>query len=503
MKGLRMDRCRKQRIALAIGCISVHACCAIVTAQSAGFQEQLNDLHQSLEEAKLANKTVRLELDETRDSLNNDQWLTEERAASVMTLVHDVLADSNERVNLYGDGTMMGWNDGFHMTSADGRFQLNIGGLLQSQFIGRWQGVNSTNSNTYDEWRYGIGVSRTQLNFGGHAFGRGLSYYMEFGWGSADPYNLTAQGGFYIPRMLEAWIAFQLNSETKVRVGQFSLPFTKEGLIQSPYQMAVTSTLVELRMGLEQSQGVEVDWKSDDRHFSLVLSNGSPAMFQGPLWLNWGPGFAGNPAWNATPPWPALQRDTLYAITMRHEWKLLGDWDQFDQFTSPPGSERGVLIGLAGHRQNNELDSPDAIGGFPDGVFWGVTADIMMQFDGASLYGAVIYERIRDINLITLPTLNALAFVVQGSTYVTNQTELFARWESGGPDREVVGGDHLQILTLGMNHYMDGQDLKFTADIGFSFGEVSGVMANTESGWIADTRRRDQVVLRTQLQLMF
>ena len=176
--------------------------------------------------------------------------------------------------------------------------------------------------------------------------------------------------------------------------------------------MAVYSTLVEYRLGLEQSQGVEVNWNSDHRKFTLALSDGSPALFQGPLWANWGAGLAANPAWNPTPPWPALQQDTMYAVTLRHEWKVLGDWNQFKQFTSPPGSERGVLIGVAGHRQNNELNSPDAIGGFPNGVFWGVTGDVMMQFDGASLFGSVIYERVLDISP-ALPRVNLLTFVAE------------------------------------------------------------------------------------------
>ncbi len=187
---------------------------------------------------------------------------------------------------------------------------------------------------------------------------------------------------------------------------------------------------------------------------------------------------------------------------MRHEWKLLGSWEQFKQFTSPPGSERGVLLGVAGHRQNTERELPFAIGGFPDGVFWGVTGDVTLQYDGASLYAAIIYERLTDF-APQIKKLNMFAYLIQGSTYITNQTELFARYEAGGPDENLAGGDQLQILTLGVNHYVDGQELKFTADIGFSFGEVSQFMANTEAGWIADVERRDQLLLRTQVQLLF
>jgi len=485
-----------QRIALALSLLYVYGSIAVVCGEpsenSQGFESQLKNLQTALDNAELANDAVRLELNEARDTLYNDNWLHQERAESVMSLVQDVLADSNQRVNLYGDGTMMGWNDGFYLASADGQFRLNIGGILQTQFMARWNGVNAGNTNTYDEWRYGMGVSRTELNFGGHAFGKGLTYYLELGWGRYDPYNLTNQTFLMAPRMWDAWVAFQLNTESTVKIGIFSLPFTKEGMIDTPYQMAVFPSLVEYRFGLEQTQGIELDWESTDRKFAFAVTNGSPALFQAALWG----------AQDPTPPWAALQSDTLYSFTMRHEWKLLGDWDQFEQFTSPPGSERGVLIGLAGHRQNTESNSPVPIGGFPDGVLWGVTGDVMMQFDGASLFASVIYERVLDFAPL-LPRINILTFVAQGSTYITNQTELFARWESGGPDRDVIGPDILQILTLGVNHYVDGQDVKITADLGFSFGEVTGTMANTQAGWVTDPRRRNQFVFRTQLQLMF
>lgn len=488
-----MDRSQKQWIALALASTSVVVSNAIVLGQSTGFESQLRELQQQLDEAAIANKAVRLELDEARDTYYNDNWLNEKRAESMMSLVQDVLADSQRRVNLYGDGTMMGWNNGFHLSSADGMFRLKLGGLLQTQFSARWQGVNSADASNYDQWRYGFGSSKSALNFGGHAFGKGLSYFLELGWGMVGPYNWTDQNTFMGARMWDAWIAFQLNNETSIKIGQFKLPFTKESLIRDPYRMAVYSTLVDYFMGLERNAGVQFDWESDHRRFTLAVTNGSPSLFSGNLW-----GHNSDPS----PPWSALSRDTLYSVTMRHEWKILGDWNQFEQFTSPPGSERGVLIGVAGHRQNNERVSPLPVGGIPDGGFWGVTADIMMQFDGASLYGAVIYERVKDLSS-TVPSLNILGFVAQGSTYISNQTELFARYESGGPDRESVGGDHLQILTIGLNHYIDGQDVKLTADLGFSFGEIAGSLANTEAGWIEDLQRRDQVLLRTQLQLMF
>jgi len=163
-----MDRAPKQWIALALASLWIHASCVVVHAQTggltAGFEAQLKKLQRSLDEAELDNAAVRTTLNEVRDTFYDDNWLDDERAASVMSLVQDVLADSDHRVNLFGDGTMMGWSDGFHLSSADGQFQLKIGGLIQSQVIARWNGVDASGGSVnYDQWRYGAGMSRTGI----------------------------------------------------------------------------------------------------------------------------------------------------------------------------------------------------------------------------------------------------------------------------------------------------------------------------------------------------
>ena len=61
----------------------------------------------------------------------------------------------------------------------------------------------------------------------------------------------------------------------------------------------------------------------------------------------------------------------------------------------------------------------------------------------------------------------------------------------------------MELVTVGFNHYVDGQDLKISADIGFDFGEVTQFMTNDITGWEYDSHRRDQAVFRSQLQLMF
>lgn len=486
-----MDRRLTQWIALALATHTMYVWGETVHAEPSDVHNQLQKLRLALDQAETANHAVRLELDEARVR-STDDWLSRQRVATITALVQDVIADSDMRLSLQGSGAMMGWSNGFHLASADGQFLLNIGGITQTRFKARWQGVAATDTTDFDKWRAGFGMPRIQLTFGGHAFGQGLDYYLETGWGYYDPKNLTETPHLMTFRLWDAWIKFRLTPEVGLKIGQFNLPFTRETLVRPQYQLAIEKSNIDYRMGLGNSTGVELDWASDNRRFLLAVSNGSGALFHNIIWG----------AADPVAPLAGFSRDTLYSVTMRHEWKLLGDWDQFKQFTSPPGSERGMLIGLAGHRQNTERDFSVNVGGIPEGAFWGLTGDISMQFDGASLYAAVIYQRVTDFNQF-FPRVNWLAAVVQGSTYISNKTELYARWEGGGADVEEFGSNELSLVILGFNHYLDGQDLKFSADVGFSFGEVSQVMANSITGWNTDTARRDQAILRTQLQLMF
>ena len=65
MKGLRMDRRPTQWIAMALAyTFTVLVCNAVTVAQQAGFEEQLRELQQALDDAQRANQAVRLELDE-------------------------------------------------------------------------------------------------------------------------------------------------------------------------------------------------------------------------------------------------------------------------------------------------------------------------------------------------------------------------------------------------------------------------------------------------------
>ncbi|MBC8522433.1 hypothetical protein H8D29_00740 [PVC group bacterium] len=493
-----MDQRLLQRIAPAMLVLPMSS---VASAQidSQDPQSQLDQLREQLDFVESVNAEVRLELDTARVELG-DNWLNEQRVGQVAAIVQSVLDDSDSRSNLSGDGLMMGWSNGFFLASADGQYKLKISGLMQTRFLAGWVGKQSLVTTptiepdpNYKRWKSGFEATRTRLNIAGSIGDPHIDFLLQLGFGREDEDNNSFADSSQIRfamREWDAWVRTRLSDDISLKAGIFKLPFTRESLVPAQNQLVLERSSVDHRLGLGRSQGVELAWASRDHRYFLAYSNGSAALFHGLIWNQL----------TTPPPWSALNRDTSYAVTMRYEWKLLGNWKQFQQFTSPPGSERGVLIGIAGHRQVTEEDPTSALG--EDSTFWGITGDVSLQFDGATLFGSILYERLKGL-VPSTPKMDIVGFVAQASTYITNQTEAYVRWETGQPDGPSSSATDMQLVTVGFNHYIDGQDIKISADIGFDFGELTQFMANDQTGWQYDSHRRDQAVFRSQLQVSF
>jgi hypothetical protein len=447
-------------------------------------QKQIDAIKQRLDAVQNDTNNMRETLDELQ--AENANWLTLERAEEIKQLVHDVLSDTETRTSLEGDGVLGGWSDGFFLASSDGRFKLKIGGLIQERYLLNYQrvGVNPL----FDRWRGGLENTRTRLNIGGHIFDKDTTFFVQAGWGWLDPNAISNSPLLRIgPRLWDSWVKFKLNNQWSAKLGVFMLPFTRESLVSDQLQLAVDRSLIDYRLGLARSQGVEFNWTGDNSRVFLAASNGSLSL-------------SGIPAanQNPTPPWSSLERDSDWAFTARVEWLNGGNWNQFKQFTSPIGSEEATMIGFAVHAQHEERLG--AGGKKKDQV--GATADISMNLDGMSFFLSGTIHNQKDVSP-TIPNADWVGYVAQASTYMTDKSEAFLRFEGGGVIQNELGGDDIHILTGGVNWYLDGQGLKVTSDFGWSFGEISTGMQNWMVGWRATTNRNAEWLFRTQLQLAF
>ncbi len=468
-------------------------------------------------------------------------WLTEQRAAQIREVVTDTLADANSRASLQSNGMTAGWDDGFFLSSPDGRFKLEVGGMVQFRYI-----LGSMRKAPFDggiqalDWREGVKTrsgfdsGNSQIWLGGHLFGPGLTYKLRGRFTNDEAVAIQAnptralETGSGILTLEDAWARFELEANWFVRAGQFRLPFARETLVESQYQMAVDRSIVEKSLSTGYSQGLELGYASDYVRFQVAFSDGGNDQVAGRAKLA-----GANPI---NRPWTMNSAD--WALTGRVEFKPFGEWSDFNDFTSPPGSDFGMLFGFATHWQSARPDYGGLSLTLPvnrgDNQWLMMTADATIDFGGASLFGAFTWSNtdsesaIYDTAFTTTPqgatdlgAANKWGLVMQGAFYVMPKVELYARWELGqmeyaNPDligfpninnpfvvASILGREnHLNVISTGFNWYLDGHDVKITGDVGYSLDSLEPSWYAPDRGWrVSDVR--DQWVARLQLQVVF
>lgn len=477
-----------------------------------------------------------------------EEWLGEQRAGQIRDIVRDVLADSDQRASLRDGGITAGWNDGFFLASPDGRFRLNVGGFVQSRFI--WSSIhtgayivapNEGQQRVFDREinRYGFDVPDVQVWADGHVFSRDFQYMVKARvlQQITNEVNKSALGAlagrpdFSEIELMDAWVRINLDDHWSVKTGQFRSPFSRGFLVLEQYQMSASRSVVDFHYALGYTQGVELEHMNDEVRARASVNSGANDVLLGDINYNTGGSFfvvyptgtyggQGSPFWN---------QNVNISFTGRFDWKPSGSWDQFRSYTSPSGETFGLLAGLGVHYQEGAgYAANDGTPGVsdPTSQWFSATVDAQANFGGASVYGAVFYNYVTadsaaapnfgDVNAPTAPVdlgdLSIFAAQLMGSVYVMPKVEMFGRYEfayiTGLNDATVrsqnpalVDPEPLNLLTIGCNWYLDGQDLKWTTDLGWSITDLHPWFADVNAGWRPSTA--NEIVFRTQLQLIF
>jgi hypothetical protein len=410
-----------------------------------------------------------------------EEWLTEQRAADIRGIVQDVLADAETRTSLQSSGATAGYDNGFFISSADGNFRLNLNGLVQFRWILNGAGEQNT--------AWGFDVRRARMDFSG-VFAQDWNFKFQMQYGSA--YNLagnpvaSANPNYPVTNgsvnVLEAYVERDVSvggNTFTVRGGQFKAPFLREWLVDDQNQLAVDRSLLNYYFYQGYSVGLQAEYASDAFRATFAYTNGVGT----PADLNAG---SYGTSWVSSP--------TQYSFAGRADIKLSGNWDQFDDFNSRPGTEGGMMVGVGAMYQKYNNNA------FTNNKVLGLTADLTWDFGGASLFASFVWENIEPpVGSDT----NPWGFMVQGGYFLTDDFELFGRYSYANAD--IPGGGNatkLSLITFGVNYYLSS-NAKLTADFGWSLNEL-GLFQSTGAGYRADVPNEDnQYAIRTQLQLSF
>ena len=313
------------------------------------------------------------------------------------------------------------------------------------------------------------------------------------GYGRLDPHHFTADDEQFGTRIYEAWVRQRLTDEFAVKIGLFKIPFTRESLIYEGRQLLVDRSLIDWRLGLGRTMGIELEYVNDHIRGLLSYNSGSGALFTR---INEKP----------TPPWAWSKNGMEYSFQGRLEFLMAGEWSQFKQFTSPPGQEFGWMIGIAGGGIKGERPVPTPLPPSPSSGPRLRTppscSEEPVSSPPSSTRTPTTSRRacLRSTGTGWSPRAVSTSIRRPRSLLATNGVVRSRSSRTGdGFPTELVS-----IVMAGFNYYIDGQDVKWTVDGGFSFNPISGIMSINQTGWREEPEQHNaQFLIRTQLQLMF
>jgi len=380
----------------------------------------------------------------------------------VRALVAEMVADAESRSSLLQTGGTAGHDGHFFLSSADGNFTMMMTGQLQTRYT---LNINDEDAPRDDEV-YGFNTPRTALRWEGQVFG-------DFGY--AVQGNFDRAGGAFT--LEDAYMHTDLGDGLLLIWGQLRMPVLWENMLYEKYSLAADRSVMGAVFGQGRSQGIWLHDSNEEFRWWAGFSDG----------LN-----SANTDFGASP--------ADWALTGRFEYKLFGEWSQFEQFSSASGSEDALKLAIAAHAQ----DGPDTA--VSDGTeLFAYTADAQYAGDGWNAFASFVGL---STDVDGVGDFDDFGWLVQGGVFVAEDWELFGRFDMIIADSSRANDDDFSTFTFGANHYIHGQAAKFTVDVSYYLDDtdgndlVSGIAPNNSLG-LLPSGEEDQFVLRAQFQLLF
>lgn len=397
----------------------------------------------------------------------------------VRAVVSEMLADAESRSSLLAGGDA--GHDGRFFIAGDG-FRLNVGGLLQFRYVLNYRDEGgNTLDGKQDDFTHGFQRARSKVDFNGEL---NKDWFFRA--------RLTDSVGDSGVDFDYAYAGYKFANGWKLTFGQFKLPMLREELVSDSKQLTVDRSFTNAVFTQNYSEGIELAYEADAWRAFFAFSDG----------LN-----SANTDFDARENTASFRTSgqAEYAVTGRGEFKFAGNWDQFEDFTSPKGSDFGFMAGAAAHWQqsDNTFQASDI-----DRDTFQFTGDVTLKGDSWNLFGAFIGRYQDNTSFGVGEELWDFGAVVQGGWRFAENTELFGRWDAifADNDRALVE-DNYNFLTVGLNQYYAGHAAKATLDVVYAFQATNGLTAfgssvDTSTGLLG-TSADGEVAVRLQFQLVF
>ncbi len=347
------------------------------------------------------------------------------------------------------------------------------------------------------ETTVGFSVPRAQVRISG-AVTDTISGRVVFDFGGAE--NGGDQGA---AELLVAQARWAINDDWALLAGQWHNPVMGSENFAPEHTLAADKSLTNEFFQLGYTQGVAFEHRSDTLRFFGAFSDGGDYITD-----------LGSPANSAYD--SAGESD--FALSARVDWLVEGTWDQFEDAAAWRGSNNGIKLGAGAHWQMLGTTNPAAPVGTPAGyedtgyALW--TADARFEGDGWNAMAEYVGHHV-DIQAATDIDYTNHGFIVQGGVFVSDQAEVFARYDAILLDDSITvpaSDDTYQSFTAGVNYYFvpESHAARFTLDAVYSPDESTNLDLLYGGGGANDPDASgflglsdSEFMLRAQLTLLF
>jgi len=439
------------------------------------------------------------QMDQMKAQLDTQQ----QNAADDQAAIAKLLADADKRSQLLdvSGGLTAGYADRrFFIGSEDGDFMFRPWVHIQIRDSTAWQEAQQKDGG--DTTQNGFELRRARFGFDGNMFGKDITYFINWATyrengtltvknsaGATVGTTSSPVGG--TPVLEEAWVKYHFaDSPWYIRVGQMHDPLAHENIVGSKYRAPEASLQGDIFGNTDtfcQAATFIYDNKGDVR-FEGGATDGirsANTNFEntGNLGILYDGGVAG-----------------------RAEWKLMGNWKDYDQLTALNDKAQLLVLGSGvdySYGSNYytishtlDLQYADPSGWFAYASYFGrytqhnpgipSGAPVSTSFGGSpSDPGKDTYEP---------SILGQVAYLID------NKIEPFVRYEymdlAGTPKGSQ---NNVTEISLGVNYYMFQHNLKLTAQAMYL---PVGIPVNDDSSDVLISNNKPEVVIITQLQLL-
>ena len=367
-----------------------------------------------------------------------------------------LLADADSRTSLLQGGSA-GYDGGAYITDGNNTLRTNV--LLQFGYTANFRDEDEAGED--NEFTHGFSIPRARLRFSGTIGSPDLEFLVDGQWetsssddDSSSDYESTS---FSLNRAYGIYHLDGPDGNHAIWFGQGDNPVVRQQMIDAAHLNTAERGIALEFFSPQFVQGIQYMYNDDNIRFIGGVTDGA---------------FSGNTSFSSM-----MEADL--AINGRIEALFSGSWDQFQDLGSWKGSADAFMVGGGVHYQtggSTGINTADV-----DVILY--TLDAAYEGDGwavaASFYGVNIEDDDTDADA------DHFGIDVQASLFVSDQVELFARYDGLFLDDETLpmgAEDTLNFLTFGGTYYFVPQShaAKIIVDVVWAFdGLPSGNFADS------------------------